>query len=810
MIRPNTRWEIADLGMDDRVRAEELAAKLKLPPIVARLLVQRGYADLESARKFLFGGVERLHDPFLLKGMKEAAARIRDAAERGERVRIYGDYDADGVSSTALMIRLFGRLGLRFDYYIPHRTLEGYGLNEAAIAKAAEAGVTLIVTVDTGISAVEQIAYARSLGIDVIVTDHHEPPQRLPEALALINPKQDDCPYPFKGLAGVGVAFKLAEALLGEPPVEWTDIVALGTIADLMPLQGENRILVRLGLQRLQEGGEPGLAALADVAGIDLASIQATNIAFGMAPRINAAGRLEHADEAVRLLTAADSESAAAAAFTLDNLNRERQRVVDEIVREALAMWADRCSRAEAEDRPEPSVIVLAGVGWNAGVVGIVASKLIERFYKPTLVLGIDAETGMCKGSARSVEGFDLHAALTRCAELLDHFGGHQAAAGMSLHRSRLGELEESLFRLADEWLTADDRVPKTRIDLACGVEEATLDVLTELQRLEPFGAGNPAPKLLLRGGTVADRRTMGKEGKHLKLSISGGGRLLDAVGFGCGELAPRLTEGAHIELVGELAVNEWNGRRRAQFMVSDMCVPHVQLIDCRLEALTEPVPALAKLADRYAVASCTALVPSPAWKEVLEAAGPSKLPHLSAVYTYDDIGHLSEGQICPELILLGTPPSAAKLAEALRAFRDIGAVYALYGTTARSGRAVDVPDREQFGRLYTTLRRVSPLTGEDAAGRLATMLGWQAERVRFMLNVFAELEFVSLANGTLMLADAPEKKDLSRSALYREAGHRRESDLILFAETKAFAEWIRSQSEGAPQSTIQEGADIS
>ncbi|MEK3882720.1 single-stranded-DNA-specific exonuclease RecJ [Paenibacillus sp. PL2-23] len=571
MIHRKTRWTLAEWKESEEGAAQLLSERLSLPPLVARLLVQRGYGDEASARNFLYGDASLLHDPYLLSGMTAAVQRIREAADRGEKIRIYGDYDADGVSSTSLLIHVFRGMGLSFDYYIPHRALEGYGLNKAAIALAQSEGVKLIVTVDTGISAYEEIAYASELGIDVVVTDHHEPPERLPEAVAIVNPKQEHCPYPFKGLAGVGVAFKLATALLDRPPLEYADIVSLGTIADLMPLLDENRILVRYGLEKLRKEAGTGFRALAEASGIELEGIVSTSIAFGMGPRINAAGRLDHAKKAVALLTTNDYDEAILSAIQLDTLNKERQRIVDAIVKEAEEQWQQKLHRAEQGGVKPPSVIVLGSEGWNVGVIGIVASKLLERHYRPVVILGIDSETGMCKGSARSIEGYDLHAALTECEELLDHYGGHQAAAGMTLHRKQLEQLELRLSKLAEDWLEDEDWIPKSQVDIVCGLEDATLETISQLALLEPFGVANPSPRMMLSGVEVADRRAIGKESKHLKLSLGSGRRLLDGIGFGMGDKLAAMPAGCRIECIGELSINEWNNQRKPQLQLHDL-----------------------------------------------------------------------------------------------------------------------------------------------------------------------------------------------------------------------------------------------
>lgn len=573
MIERKTRWQLASWSEQYEQLAQRLSSQLGIPRLVTKLLIQRGYRDQESIEAFLNGTTAMLHDPYQLAGMSAAVARIKRALEHAEQVRIYGDYDADGVSSTSLLYYTFERLGLNFDYYIPHRMLEGYGLNKAAIDKAKQDGVQLIVTVDTGISAYEEVQYAASLGIDVVVTDHHEPPEQLPEAAAVVNPKQEHCTYPFKGLAGVGVAFKLATALLEAPPMEWSGIVALGTIADLMPLEGENRVLVSCGLAQLRKGEHIGFNALAEASGVSIDELSATKVGFGLAPRINAAGRLKHARLAVQLLTTTNEQEAAQLAAELDHLNKERQQIVEDMVIEAELQWQNKLKQAADSNQAEPHVIVVAGAGWNVGVIGIVASKLLERHYKPVLVFGIDEETGTAKGSARSIENFDLHAALTECEELLLHYGGHQAAAGMTVEVAKLAELESRLSELAKQWLTEDDWIPKLTIDLACELSEITLETISQLSLLEPFGMSNPSPRVLIRGAALRERKAIGKDGKHLKLQLKDREHVLDVIGFGMGEYERLLQQNDRLQVVGELSINEWNSLRKPQLQLYDMHV---------------------------------------------------------------------------------------------------------------------------------------------------------------------------------------------------------------------------------------------
>lgn len=427
MLQSKTRWQLVE-AEESQVR--ELAGKLEIHPLTARLLINRGVSDPEQARRFLQVDLSGIYSPFLMDGIQEAVDRIRAALDQREKILIYGDYDVDGVSSTTLLMKMFQGLEADVDYYIPNRFTEGYGLNENALRRAKEAGVQLMISVDTGISAVKEAKIARQLGLDLIITDHHEPPAVLPEGVAVINPKKPGCSYPCKLLAGVGVAFKLAHALLGRVPEEVLDLAALGTIADLVPLMDENRVIAALGLKEINRRRNIGLSALMDVAGIQ-GEVTAGHVGFSLGPRINAGGRLDTAGTAVELLLTEDPKQARVLAEELDGMNRERQKLVEEIAGEA-------CAAVESAPEKHRRFIVVAAPGWNVGVIGIVASRLVEKYYRPTIVLGIDEETGMAKGSARSIAGLDLYQALTTCTDLLSQFGGHEMAAGMSLPRKTL------------------------------------------------------------------------------------------------------------------------------------------------------------------------------------------------------------------------------------------------------------------------------------------------------------------------------------------------------------------------------------
>lgn len=800
LLHAKYRW--TQLPHDEEA-ASRLAGQLNISPLLASLLVKREMESPEKAELFLRGTLADQHDPMLLSGMKDAVPRIRLAVENGERILIYGDYDADGVSSTTLMIYLMRHLGATYDFYIPHRTKEGYGLHIPVLEHYHKKGFTLIVTVDTGISAVEQVAYANSVGMDVIVTDHHEPPAVLPEAYALINPKLPYCTYPFKGLAGVGVAYKLAQALLGkDTPVAWTELAALGTIADLMPLTGENRMIVKSGLASMERSAFPGMTALLGTSGWSSGEVTSTAVAFGLAPRINASGRMSHANRAVALLTAEDMEEAEAIAEELDVLNKERQMLVEDMVQEAL-------QQLESQEQSEglPDVIVVAGEGWNAGVVGIVASKLLERYYRPTIVLGINPETGECKGSARSIPGFDIYEALTDCADLLDHFGGHPSAAGMSLSRERLEEFGRRLNAFAAGRLTPEHFVPVLETDLSCSLKDITLQAIEQLQQLAPFGMANSCPRLLLRGLKLLECRQMGKDGKHLKLILGQNGKTVEAVAFGKGELAPLLSEEARIDIVAEASVNEWNGSRKPQLMIQDLAVSHLQVFDYRgsrnpsqlLEELRrklDKLPACGSGALAVVVNEGSAffhtldLKETPIWvydKNVGVRAG-------------NELAQTAGLHAASTLFVLELPDALESWTGMVSAFTGLERIYMLHSLRAPQER-IEPPSRDHFKLLYSLIYRGAGqgLPEEELVAALVKRTGWSKRMVEMALGVFEELGFIIRTSGMIRIHPSPSKQALETSSRYRELGLLAEIEQMLqYGRVPEITEWMLTHIQGA------------
>ena len=557
------RWDLRRPGAPAARRALEEAG---LSPLCAALLCARGLDDPQKAAQFLSCGPERSHDPFLLKDMDRAVERIRAAIGGGERVCVYGDYDVDGITATCLLTEALAWQGGDVVSYIPDRTEEGYGLNPGAVARLAGQGVKLIVTVDCGITAVDEVEFARSLGVDVVITDHHHCKDRLPAAAAVVDPRREDCAYPFPELAGVGVALKTAQALA--PPEQregvfrrFGELAAIGTVADVMRLTDENRALVRQGLELLANTRRPGLRALLREAGLDPgAAPTAVTIGYGLAPRINAAGRMEQAMVALELLLTRDEERGEALAHTLCRLNRERQAI-------ELAIY-EQCVELLDAQPPAPA-IVLAGEGWHQGVVGIVASRLTERYACPAFMICL--EHGQGKGSCRSFGGFNLFAALDRCAPLLDGYGGHEMAAGFTIREENIPAFRDQVCRLVD--LRTGGAPMEAAIDVDAEIDhcgQLTAPQVESLSELEPFGTGNPKPVFLLRGVCVLSCCDVGG-GRHLKMKLRRDGVVLDAIFFSANTAACGVSAGDRLDVVFTPQINEFRGSRTVQLQVCDL-----------------------------------------------------------------------------------------------------------------------------------------------------------------------------------------------------------------------------------------------
>jgi single-stranded-DNA-specific exonuclease len=558
------RWQISTVDAEAVAR---LARELRIPLLVARLLVLRGLAEPEVAERFLDPSLTQLHDPFLMADMRVAVERLGQAIERQEKILIYGDYDVDGTMAVVVLLTALRALGGKVEAHIPHRLTDGYGMRVPVVERAQAEGYSVVLSVDTGVREHEVLARARALGLDCIVTDHHLPDSHLPPACAILNPRREDCAYPEKNLSGVGVAFKLAQALLGPRLTErqvrsYLKVVALGTIADVVPLVGENRVMAHFGLAGMREPSHAGLAALLAVSGLEGRAVTTGDVAFRLAPRLNAAGRMENAREVIELFTTSDPARACAIAERLENLNRDRQRVEDEILR-AIQNLLER-----HPEKARRYTLVFAGEGWHRGVIGIVAQRVVDRYHRPALVIGVEEGVGV--GSGRSIKGFHLLEALSQASDLFDRFGGHAQAAGFALPAERIGELETRFERQARAVLAPDDLEPALRVDAEVRLAELDWKLYEEVRRLEPYGFGNPTPVFVARDARLVAPPRILKE-KHLKLKVAQGAAAYDALGWNMAEQTLGLAAGQRVDLAFALDENTFQDVTTLQLAVRDV-----------------------------------------------------------------------------------------------------------------------------------------------------------------------------------------------------------------------------------------------
>ena len=560
-------WVFLDENISE-AQAEAYAEIFDIPVIVAKVLLNRGFTDAAEAKKFLDKTSENFYSPELMCDMDKAVERIRKAVENKEHVVVYGDYDVDGITSTALLVRYLRQQGVDAQAYIPDRQNEGYGINKNAIKKIHESGATLIISVDTGITAVEETAYAKELGCDVIITDHHECKQELPEAVAIVNPKRADCKYPFKDLAGVGVAFKLvcaaSDKTENELLDEYSDLVALGTIADVVPLKDENRVIAARGIEKLSKNPNTGLAAVISTLGLRQKWNNCAVVSYSIAPRLNAAGRMSNAMIAVDLLLTKDPQEAQELAIRLDEENKSRQYEEKIIFDEAVEM-------INKIDLADKKVLVLGKRNWHHGIIGVVASRICEKYNKTCILISVEDE--WCKSSGRSVEGLNLFDALSNCSDILEKFGGHAYAAGFSIKEEYIPELERRLNEFAKD-TDASTKMPQMLIDSKITVKDINATTIRKTEVLAPYGAGNKVPIYALMGAKVVDVKTL-SDGKHSRLLLESDKKIVEAIAFGAGSLASEYCVGDVVDIAGELNINIYNGQIRLQIIITGIRISH-------------------------------------------------------------------------------------------------------------------------------------------------------------------------------------------------------------------------------------------
>ena len=712
LIIPTYNWQFSPQVED--ADFTKIAKSVGLSSEVACLLFQRGIKDESNLKKFLEPSLEDLHDPYLLHDMDKAVDRIRQAIEQGELILVYGDYDADGMTSASIVKESLEQLGAECLVYLPNRFTDGYGPNASVYKYFIEQqGVSLIVTVDNGVAGHEAIDLAQSMGVDVIVTDHHSMPEVLPDAYAIVHPEHPEADYPFKHLAGCGVAFKLACALLEEVQVELLDLVAIGTIADMVSLTDENRIMVQYGLEVLRNTQRIGLQELFEIAGISSSDISEETIGFQLAPRLNALGRLDDPNPAIDLLTGFDDEEVHEIALMIQEKNEERKEIVQAIYDEAKNMVD-----------PSKSVQVLSKEGWNPGVLGIVAGRLLEELGQTVIVLNI--EDGRAKGSARSIEAVDIFEALNPHRELFIAFGGHAGAAGMTLEAEQLDALSEILENyVKDKGIDAKGK-NTLYLDEELDLESLSLETVKSFERLAPFGMDNQKPVFYIRDFQVENARSMGAGDSHLKLKISKGNANFEVVAFGQGSKATEFAQTKQLELAVTLSVNQWNGQTTLQLVMVDARVDGVQLFNIRgkTAALPEGVPVLDFTGELPDISSSQAVVVKNIPEDIEILKNIFQQHDFSAVYFKNDIEK--------PYYLTG------------------------YGT------------RDQFAKLYKTIYQFPEFDIRYKLKDLSAYLKIEQILLIKMIQIFEELGFVTIENGVMRVNKDAAKRDIAESQIYQ------------------------------------------
>ena len=767
MIQSQKLWTIQ---APDEQLIQQLTSQLGVSTIAAKILIARGCETVEQAAPLLKVDASQYHDPFLMAGMEEAVARIEQALDNGQKILIYGDYDADGITSTTVMLNVLLDLGADVDFVIPNRFKHGYGPNEELFRQAHADGVELIITVDNGISGIEQVKLARELGMEVIITDHHEAGDTLPDANVIVHPRVPEGHYPFGELAGVGVAFKLAHALYGELPDHLFEYVAIGTIADLVPLVGENRYLVQRGLKALQQSYNPWVPALCEAAGANQKDINEETVGFYFGPRLNAIGRLGDAQPGVHFLMSESQPDANKLAKQLNDKNTERKKIVEDIADEAIAMIES------TPELKESLVLVVAGEGWNPGVVGIVASRLVEKYYRPTIVLSLDREKRTAKGSARSIEGFHLYNELAKNRDILPHFGGHPMAAGMTLPLEYVDELRTRLHKQATECLTEDQLIQKLHIDVPIELNEISVEAIEEIRQLAPFGTEFPKPNFAIQNVKVKSMRKIGSAENHLKMELEDAYGSLDAIGFGKGYLFDEISYGIDLSLVGDLQINEWQGNKKPQFMIQDVGVGEWQLYDYRGKSQ------IANWLSKIPVEQTEFIAFSEQTKQEYTQAIPKEIFHVTEQVDYT--------QLQRNIVLLDLPENVLLLENLLR-MANIERIYAHFHTK-NSAYMNGMPSRDHFKWYYGFLKKRPTFNLNQHIQQLSQHIGLNIEVIKFMTKVFFELGFVTIENGLTTVNENAPKKALSEAPSYKMRSQQIELEQkLLYATYSELKQWF-------------------
>ncbi|MRI02931.1 single-stranded-DNA-specific exonuclease RecJ [Lactobacillus reuteri] len=768
MIDAKFKWKLADSASSATV--DNLEKELGISRILATLLAQQGIDSTEQAKKFFEPSMEEIHDPTLLHDMDKAVERIEQAVEKQEQITIYGDYDADGITSTSLMYETLLSVGANVNYYVPNRFTDGYGPNMDAYQRLIDNGTQLFITVDNGVSGKNVIDKVMAAGIDVVITDHHELPADLPNAVAIVHPRYPGSNYPFPDLSGVGVAFKVAWALTGEFPIEELDLVAIGEIADVVNVTDENHELISYGIQQLRQGMRPGLAALMKLADIKANNLTDQDIGFGIAPRLNALGRIADANDGVKLLTSLDENESQRLAKEVDQANKERQNLVAEIMKEAE-------KQANSSVNQQKKTLLIVGKGWHQGVLGIVASRIMNETGKPTIVASTDQNNPtLIKGSGRSVDSFNLFNALEAHRELFTTFGGHPAACGLSFDQGNIAPLQIALEEEASQ--QKFNPTVKQPLPIAMQLEPAdvTQQLYNDIQRVAPFGPGNMEPVFELNNVKVVDVKTMGQEHQHLKFSIVSGKENLTVVAFGQGNLATLLSAPTgQVNLAVKVSLNEWRGKKSVQLMLEDLQINGTVIIDERTNKLT---PQLFSSSDYY-------IVREPRLRENIA-------PHVAPGYTLSIEEAIKTDFSGQQVTLVDCPSSEEMLKRIFAGDEGEPATIRLLLYQRKSAYLAGLPTRNDFAQLYRFIYKQKELKWSMQAKAVSNQLKINMDRLNLMIQVFSEAGFVTIKDDVLKFNEPTNKTDLTQTKRYqKQLAQYKVEQQLLFNDAATVAKWL-------------------
>lgn len=745
MIDSKYKWQL-DQPADSSV-VDKLAKDANIDPFIAKMLIQRGITSADVVEDFLNPSVSAFHDPFLMHDMHKGIERIQQAVENGEHITVYGDYDADGITSTTVMYETLSDLGADVDYYIPNRFTEGYGPNVEAFQKIIQKGTSLIVTVDNGVAGNQAIAAANELHCDVVVTDHHSLPEKLPDAYAIIHPRvknENGDAYPFGDLCGAGVAFKVAQALMDEVPSDLIDITAIGTVADVVSLRDENRAIVKFGVQAISNSQRPGLLALIKEAGIDLGRFSEEDIGFGIAPRLNSLGRIKDATVGVELLSTFDEDRAGELAKFANQQNDLRKSLVDQFFTEAVQSVED------SGDISQRHTLVVVGHNWHQGVLGIVASRLVDKYQRPTIVMTDTDGSEEVKGSGRSVDNFDLFKAIDPIRDQTIGFGGHHSAVGLTIKKDKVPVLKDQLEKAAEELQLDLSVKPKLAIAGVIPVSQVTAVLCDQIKTLAPFGQDNPKPIFQVQFDQLANVKAMGKTSDHLKFSLVQGNNRLTAIAFGRGSAAVELQNSqAAVQVVGEIGENTWNNRTTLQLMVDDLKQTLPPVIDERTHELHRKM---------FATVGTYVFFHEKVLKQLQGYVGDQ-----SQVVMYDQVTEASANG--NRLYIVDCPDVLDDLVQLLAKVQPQTTVLYLYKKQLIS--KIGMPDRNSYAKLFRFVKEHSNVNIATQLKQISEHLHISARTIIFMVQVFLELDFITIQDRVINLNPNYTARDLKTAPSY-------------------------------------------